>query len=184
MTLVLTRLRAFASRQGLEISLFSTTSRVPHTPGVLFSGHRVLFPRTQSGRFMKLIIHLHPVLKLQTRVTVPPPPEVFMAWCLIKHRGKFTPALQWRYCGIFAESQDTLLGNGATNVSPRQRWCQSTMKQLREAVFSTGSDARRTVTLQWNTSHYGAYMNRKTARSVCCTVHPEAASGESEPMLC
>jgi hypothetical protein len=52
------------------------------------------------------------------------------------------------YCGIFAESQGTLLGNGTTNASPQQRLRHSTMKQLREAVFSMQFDASRTVVLQ------------------------------------
>jgi hypothetical protein len=74
------------------------------------------------------------------------------------------------YCGIFAQSQGTLLSNGTTNACTPHRWRRSTMKQLREAVFSTRSDARRTVTLQWNTSHYVAHINRVTARSVFCGV--------------
>jgi hypothetical protein len=54
------------------------------------------------------------------------------------------------------------------------------MKQLQEAVFSTWFDGRRTVTLQWNTSHYVAHMNRGTARrSVFCGVRPDVTYKES-----
>jgi hypothetical protein len=50
-------------------------------------------------------------------------------------------------------------------------------------VFSTRSDARRTVTLQWNTSHYVAHINRVTARrSVFCGVRPETIHVKGEQM--
>jgi ABC-type multidrug transport system permease subunit len=78
------------------------------------------------------------------------------------------------YCGIFAESQGTLLGDGTTNSSPRHRWRHSTMKLLRQALFSTPSEARRIVTVQWNTSHYVTHINRVAARSVFCGVRPQA----------
>jgi hypothetical protein len=51
----------------------------------------------------------------------------------------------------------------------------ATMEELSEAVFSTRSDGRQTVTIQWDISHYVALINRVNARrSVFCGVCAEA----------
>jgi hypothetical protein len=52
-------------------------------PGALSLGY--------SGRGMKLTTHIHLVPRSRMRGAIPPLPQyAFMAWCLVKHRDKFT----------------------------------------------------------------------------------------------
>jgi hypothetical protein len=65
-----------------------------------------------------------------------------------------------------------MLGNGSLNAVATV--AHATMEEPLGAVLSKRSDARQTVTLQWNTSHYVTHISRVTARSVLCGVLPEA----------
>jgi hypothetical protein len=61
----------------------------PHS--FLSNVHRGIFSLGYSGRGVKLITHLHLVSRLRTCEVIPPLPQyVFMTWCLVNHRDKFT----------------------------------------------------------------------------------------------
>jgi hypothetical protein len=55
-------------------------------PSLLSSRHRVVFPREQSTRGVKLITHLHLLPTLRMCGAIPQPPYVFMAWCEMEQR--------------------------------------------------------------------------------------------------
>jgi hypothetical protein len=59
----------------------------------------------------------------------------------------------------------------------------TTMEEFPEVVFSTQSDSKQTVGLQWNTSHYITHINRVTARRrVFGGVHPGVLGPGKETM--
>jgi hypothetical protein len=81
----------FDSQQRLGIFLFATCpDRLWDPPSILYNGFQGA-PWESSGRSVKLITHLHLAPRIGTRGAISPiPHHVFIAWCLIKHRGNFT----------------------------------------------------------------------------------------------
>jgi hypothetical protein len=75
----------FDFRQGKEIFLFFITSRaslVPTQPHIQWVPRA--FSWGQSGRSMKLTIHIYLVLRLRVvEIYISIPPSGFMTWCFI-----------------------------------------------------------------------------------------------------
>jgi len=75
---------------GLLGRLWAHSVSYPMVPGALTS--------KQTGRGVKLTTHLYLVLKLRMCGATPPLPYVFMAWCLVTNRDKFTFTLHKLGC--------------------------------------------------------------------------------------
>jgi hypothetical protein len=68
----------------IYIFLYSTAYRPAlEPPSRLSNGYRGLFPRGESGKSVKLITHLHLVLRSRMAELYLHSPHVFMAWALI-----------------------------------------------------------------------------------------------------
>jgi len=67
---------------GAETFFATVSRRALGLSQPLFNGYWGLFPRRESGRGVKLTIHLHLVPRLRIRGVILPLPEyTFMVWC-------------------------------------------------------------------------------------------------------